>query len=381
MQINKSLYPDLSHAVVYHYDKFPPQILDHKRLLTYVVKATDALARYDQMLKNMHNSEFLLAPLRNQEAIISSRMEGTISTIDEILRYEADYQENEEGVSDTRSEVLETVLYRRALTSAQKALEEGHPFTPFLIKSIHQRLLSFGRSASKSPGEYKKKQNFLGDQAKGNILFVPIRPELLVDGMEALFRYIQEFDEITLLKTAVSHLEFEALHPFKDGNGRVGRMLITLMLWQSGVISAPHFYISGYFEEHKDTYIDIMRSVSQSDNWTPWCVFFLEAVEKQAVKNLEVAEKIRNLYDDMKGVFSTLLASKDSILALDFIFTNPIFRNSAFTNEKISGIKPYTASRFTRVLVDKGLLIRRHEPAGRRSALYSFEPLLRIVRV
>jgi Fic family protein len=381
MQINKSLYPDLSHAVVYHYDKFPPQILDHKRLLTYVVKATDALARYDQMLKNMHNSEFLLAPLRNQEAIISSRMEGTISTIDEILRYEADYQENEEGVSDTRSEVLETVLYRRALTSAQKALEEGHPFTPFLIKSIHQRLLSFGRGASKSPGEYKKEQNFLGDQAKGNILFVPIRPELLVDGMEALFRYIQEFDEITLLKTAVSHLEFEALHPFKDGNGRVGRMLITLMLWQSGVISAPHFYISGYFEEHKDTYIDIMRSVSQSDNWTPWCVFFLEAVEKQAVKNLEVAEKIRNLYDDMKGVFSTLLASKDSILALDFIFTNPIFRNSAFTNEKISGIKPYTASRFTRVLVDKGLLIRRHEPAGRRSALYSFEPLLRIVRV
>lgn len=381
MQIDKPIYPDLSQAVSYHYDRFPPQALDYKVLMPYVVKATDALARYDQMLKNMHNSEFLLAPLRNQEAVISSRMEGTISTIDEILKYEADHQENENDTTDTRSEIIETILYRRSLTSAQKALEEGQPFTPFLIKSMHQRLLSFGRGALKSPGEYKNEQNFLGDQIKGNILFVPISPERLVDGMEGLFQYIQDFDETMLIKTAVSHLEFEALHPFKDGNGRVGRMLITLMLWQSGVISAPHFYISGYFEEHKDRYIDVMRGVSQSDNWTPWCQFFLEAVEKQAMKNLDIAEKIRTLYDEMKGIFSTLLASKDSVLALDFIFTNPIFRNSSFTKEKLSGIKSHTASRFTRVLLEKGLLIRRHEPAGRRSALYSFDPLMRIVRV
>ena len=111
------------------------------------------------MLKNMHNSEILLAPLRNQEAVISSRMEGTISTMDEILKYEADY----DGESDTsvRSEVLETILYQRALKSAQKAIESGQPLSQFLMRSAHQHLLSFGRGASKNPGKYKDEQNYL----------------------------------------------------------------------------------------------------------------------------------------------------------------------------------------------------------------------------
>jgi Fic family protein len=371
---------NFSKAVNYHYGAFPPVNIEYQKLIPPLVKATDAIARYDQMLKNMHNSEFLLAPLRNQEAVISSRMEGTISTIDEILKYEADYDEHTINTStDTRSEVIETILYRRALTSAQKAMEEGQPLSQYLIRAMHQHLLSFGRGAAKSPGQYKNEQNYLADKTKKNILFIPINPESLTEGMNALFEYIQKGEDATLLKTAIAHLEFEALHPFKDGNGRVGRMIITLMLWSAKVISAPHFYISGYLEENKDAYIDIMREVSISKDWTRWCVFFLEAVEKQAMKNLEVSEKIKSLYEEMKTVFSETLSSKWSTQALDFVFTNPIFRNNKFTNQ--SNVPKHNAARFTRLLVEKELLIQREEPSGRKPALYVFEPLMKLVRV
>lgn len=366
-------------AVDYHYGKFPPSEIGYARILDPLVKATAAIARYDQMLKSMHNSEILLAPLRNQEAVISSRMEGTVSTMDEILKYEADFGEDGKESATTRSEVVETILYQRALTAAQKAIESGQPLSPFLIKAVHQRLLSFGRGAAKTPGEYKTEQNYLADKTKRNILFVPIKPELLQDGIDELFQYIGKSKDTPLLKAAISHVEFEALHPFKDGNGRIGRMLITLLLWQSGVISAPHFYISGYFEEHKDLYVDTMRAVSAKDDWTSWCILFLEAIEAQAIRNLEIAENVRALYEGMKQEFSNVLASKWSVRALDYVFTNPVFRNNRFTQH--GGIPAASAARFTRVLLEHNLLRTLEEPSGRRSALYAFEPLLEIVRV
>lgn len=370
----------LDGAVHYHYDNFPPKQLNYEKLMPMLLRATDAIARYDQMLKNMHNSEILLAPLRNQEAVISSRMEGTVSTMDEILKYEADHQNGDsDSTENVRSEVIETILYQRSLKLAQQALIDGYPISQSMIKSLHQRLLSFGRGAGKSPGEFKIEQNYLADQAKQKILFVPISPEKLQDGLDELFAYIKSSSAPSLLKAAISHLEFEALHPFKDGNGRIGRMLITLMLWQAKTISEPHFYISAYFEENKDRYIDTMRKVSETGDWDEWCLFFLEAVENQAISNLSIAENIRALYEDMKKTFADILSSKWSVTALDFVFTNPIFRNNKFTSQ--SGIPQATAARFTRTMIDNNILITLEEAAGRKPALYSFEPLLKLVRV
>ncbi|MFC6204073.1 Fic family protein [Psychrobacter urativorans] len=370
---------DLTDAVTYHYDKFPPTNLNYGEFVNELIKATDAIARYDQMLKNMHNSEILLAPLRNQEAVISSRMEGTVSTMDEILKFEADYENDSTITSSVRSEVVETILYQRALKAAQEALIDGYPMSQSMLKTIHQRLLSFGRGATKSPGEFKTEQNYLADRYKRTILFVPITPERLTDGLENLFEYIESSQDPSLIKAALTHVEFEALHPFKDGNGRIGRMLITLMLWQAGTISAPYFYISGYFEENKNRYIDMMREVSQYNNWDNWCAFFLEAVEKQSIRNLKIAEDIQALYEDMKQRFADILSSKWSVIALDFVFTNPVFRNNKFTNQ--SGIPAATASRFTRLLLDEGIISQIEESSGRRPALYSFEPLMELVRV
>jgi len=256
---------------------------------------------------------------------------------------------------------------------------DGYPLSQHLIKTIHQQLLSFGRGAQKSPGQFKVEQNYLADKIKQKVLFVPISPEKLNDGLEKLFEYINKSNDPILITTALMHLEFEALHPFQDGNGRIGRMLITLLLWSTKTISEPHFYISGYMEENKDEYIDTMRNVSENNDWEKWCVFFLNAVEKQAIKNLEIAENIKNLYEDMKHIFSDTLSSKWSVNALDYIFTNPIFRNNRFTSK--SGIPGPTAARFTRMLLEKELIRTLEEASGRRPALYAFEPLLKLVRV
>ena len=369
---------NLDNAVHYHAGGFPPAGVDMAKLLPGLLDATDALARYDQMLDSLHNSEVFLAPLRSQEAVVSSRMEGTISTLDEILQLEAEMDEQAGATPEFRSEAIETLLYQRALRTAQRQMMDGQPMSPAMVRSIHQQLLSFGRGARKSPGQFKTEQNYVGERGSRHVGFVPIAPELLPSGMDALFKLMVDDTMPALLRTALCHAEFEALHPFKDGNGRVGRMLITLMLWSEGAISAPHFYISRYFEDEKDEYIARLRAVSSDTDWTGWCVFFMQAVAEQARHNLHVASQIRDLYEAMKTRFAEVLSSKWSVNALDYMFTSPVFRNSRFTAQ--AGIPAQTAARFSRLLLDAGLLETVQEAAGRRSAVYRFEPLLTLVR-
>ena len=372
--------PDrLNSAVQYHYGKFPPQHLRYESLLDPVSEAASAISRYDQMLASMHNSEILLAPLRNQEAVVSSRMEGTISTLDEVLRIEAEGADQDgDAFRHSRSEAVETYLYTRAMQRIQKEIEAGRPLSEFLIRQAHQILLSFGRGAAKSPGSYKTEQNYIGEKRRQAVSFVPISPQALPLGMQSLIEFIEHAPLNRLLKAAIAHVEFEALHPFKDGNGRIGRMLITLMLWTSGLIRQPHFYVSSYFEQNRDDYIDRMRRVSSDDEWTEWCVFFLDGLRDQAERNILVAGRIFQLYDDMKLRFREELKSEWSIEALDFMFANPSFQNSKFTSH--DRIPPHVAASMTRKLREAGILSQIVPGAGRRPAIYGFEPLIAIIR-
>jgi Fic family protein len=368
-----------SDSVTYHYGKFPPQNLDFAALLDPVSEASAAISRYDQMLAAMHNSEVLLRPLRNQEAVVSSRMEGTLSTLDEVLLIEAEGEGAQDGAfQDARSEAVETFLYARAVLRVQQDIEQGRPLSEHMIRSAHQILLSYGRGATKSPGSYKTEQNYIGARFRKSVTFVPISPEALPAGMQALVHFMTESPLNRLLKTAIAHVEFEALHPFKDGNGRIGRMLITLMLWTSGLIRQPHFYVSSYFERNRDEYIDLMRRVSSHDAWTDWCGFFLEGLRWQAERNIAVAQRIFHLYDDMKLRFREELKSEWTIEALDFMFANPNFKNSRFTGH--DRIPPHVAATMTRKLREAGILSQIVEGSGRRSAIYSFEPLVEILR-
>ncbi|EHM55744.1 hypothetical protein HMPREF9080_00406 [Cardiobacterium valvarum F0432] len=152
---------DLSHAVPYHLGAFPPQQLELATFFNEILAATDALSRYDQMLKTLHNSEILLAPLRSREAVISSRIEGTISTLDEILRYEAE-STHMQTPREVRQDTVETLLYQRTLKAAQAALQDGRPLSAAMLRTMHQGLLSFGRGAEKTPGQFKTGQNYIG---------------------------------------------------------------------------------------------------------------------------------------------------------------------------------------------------------------------------
>ncbi|OAN49423.1 Fic family protein [Magnetospirillum moscoviense] len=370
---------DFSEAVQYHYGHFPPASLDAARLIKPLTRAAASLARYDQMLKGMHNSEILLAPLRSQEAVVSSRMEGTVSTLDEVLQYEADHAEaGDASGRRVRDDVIEVALYGRAMRNAQRRMEDGAPLSEWLIRSAHAELLGFGRGARMAPGHYKTEQNYIADRGRRKVIFIPVSPERLIDGMETLVGHMADDEQEILIRTALAHLEFEALHPFKDGNGRIGRMLITLMLWNQRVITAPHFYVSAFFEENRDEYIDRMREVSRVGAWTDWVEFFLGGLDAQAQRNLAKAEEISDLYEDMKDRFRETLSSQWSTKALDFLFSRPVFRNSDFTRK--SGIPEATAQRFARALSDASLLKTVSPASGRRPALYAFEPLLELVR-
>ncbi|MGJ0207249.1 Fic family protein [Ochrobactrum sp. BD67] len=371
---------DLSAAVHYHTGAFPPASLDYEALLGPLEEAAASLARYDAKMSGMVNSELFLAPLRRQDAVSSSRMEGTISTIEELYRLEA---EEDAGVSDpyreARNDDIETFLYSRALRNAQQTLADGAPLSEHLIRTAHQQLLFVGRGARKRPGSYKIEQNYIGDQRREKIYYVPISPEQLEPAMGELLRFMNGNAMRPLIRTALAHVEFEALHPFEDGNGRIGRMLITLMLWKLGIISQPNFFVSGYFEQHKDEYIERMRRVSSDGDWTGWSVFFLQAMYAQATVNIQTADRIFALHGEMRERFREVLNSQFHDQALDFVFASPVFRNDRFIDR--SGIPASSARLLSRRLVEAGLL-RTIEPAsGRRAALYAFRPLLELLDI
>ena len=371
---------DLTDTVTYHLGAFPPSTLDYEVLLGPLEDAAASMARYDAKMSGMVNSALFLAPLRRQDAVSSSRMEGTISTIEELYRLEA--EEDARSVDpyrEARDDDVETFLYSRALKNAQQALAEGAPLGEHLIRTAHQQLLSFGRGARKRPGSYKVEQNYIGDERRGKIYYVPISPEQLGPAIVDLMRFINEGTMRPLIRTAIAHVEFEALHPFEDGNGRIGRMLITLMLWKLGVLHQPNFFVSGYFEAHKDEYIERMRAVSAKGDWTSWVAFFLQALHAQATVNIETADAIFRLHGAMGERFREVLNSQFHDQALGFVFASPIFRNDRFVDR--SGIPASSARALSRRLVDEGLLRTIEPAAGRRAAMYAFDPLLDLLKV
>lgn len=367
---------DHSNVVDYHYGHFPPNALDLTKLIEPLARAQDSVSRYDQMLLSLPNSELLLAPMRHNEAVISSRMEGTISTVDEVMIYEADAEDD--GKTDARSDAIEVFLYKEVLRRAQAAVSDGTPINEGLIKNAHRVLLSFGRGARKDPGEYKKEQNYIGDDRRKVLYFKPISPLQLQPAMSALLEYVEDSEMLHFFKVAVAHVEFEALHPFNDGNGRIGRLLITLLMWKFGLIHKPHFYVSAYFEANKEQYIELMRNVSKDNDWTAWIAFFLDAIASQAETNLKTAQNITELYEEMKEPFREMSGSKWHIAAQDSIFENPVFKNSQLI--KRSGMPKHVAVRITRLLHEGGLLREVRPASGRRGAMYMFEPLMDIVR-
>jgi len=360
--------------VRYHEGRFPPPPLDWPALIPLLGPAAAAVARYDGMLAAVPNPGVLLSPLTTQEAVLSSRIEGTQATMGEVLEFEA----GKEAASPERREDIQEVLnYRAAMREAERLLATL-PISQRVVREAHKVLLTGVRGQNKSPGEYRRIPNWIGPP--GCVIetarFVPIGADKLPDAMSAWERYAHDEAPDRLVQLAILHAEFEALHPFLDGNGRLGRMLVPLFLWQNRLIRQPMFYISAYFEARRDAYYDGLLAVSRDDDWTGWCRFFLEAIRSQAEDNLTKAQGILALYDEMKRRVPEMTRSQYAIRALDWIFERPIFRTSDFVAS--AGIPTPTARRFLGVLQKGEVLLVLAPGSGRRAAVLVFPALLNI---
>lgn len=362
--------------VSYHLGCFPPTVLDWPQLIPLLGPASAAVARYDGTLAAIPNAAVLLSPLTTQEAVLSSRIEGTQATMGEVLEFEA--EGDSPGLSEERREDIREVLnYRAAMRLAEKLLAD-FPLSQRVIREAHRVLLEGVRGQGKAPGEYRRIPNWIGpagctiEQAR----FVPISADKLPDAMSAWERYAHEDAADRLVQLALLHAEFEALHPFLDGNGRLGRMLVPLFMWQNGLIQRPMFYVSAYLEANRDEYYDRLLAVSRDGDWTGWCRFFLNALKAQAEENQHKAAAILSLYEAMKRQVAELTRSQYAIHALDWIFGRPIFKSSDFVAS--AGIPEPTAKRILPELREAGVLRVLMEASGRRAATLCFPALLNI---
>jgi Fic family protein len=366
----------MAKPVHYHYGKFPPKNIDWPRLIPLIGPASAALARYDGTLAAIPNAAVLLAPLTTQEAVLSSRIEGTQATMGEVLEYEA--ESNAKELSAERKEDINEVLnYRRAMWHAVELLKKL-PLCQRVVKEAHLLLLDGVRGHGKSPGDYRENPNWIGPPGCTirEARFVPISADRLLEGMNAWEEYIHQDASDRLVQLAIIHAEFEALHPFLDGNGRLGRMCVPLFMYKTGLIHTPMFYISAFFEANREEYYERLQAVSRDDDWTQWCQFFLRAVTQQAQENQEKTTQILNLYETKKDQIVDLTHSQYAIHTLDFIFSNLIFRASRFTG--CEEIPNPTARRILAVLRDNKILKVLRKASGSRPAVYAFPELLNI---
>jgi cell filamentation protein, protein adenylyltransferase len=360
--------------VNYHTGRFPPSSIYWERLIPLIGPASAALARYDGMLAAIPNPGILLSPLTTQEAVLSSRIEGTQATMGEVLEFAAGH----EAVSPGRREDIREVLnYRAAMIEAERLMKDL-PLSQRVVREAHKVLLKDVRGQNRAPGEYRRIPNWIGPPGCTieEAHFIPIGADKLPDAMSAWERYLHSDTPDRLVQLAILHAEFEALHPFLDGNGRLGRIFVPLFLWHAKLIRSPMFYISAYFEAHRNEYYDGLLAVSRDDEWTGWIRFFLQAIQTQAEDNLRKAKSILDLYEEMKRKVPELTRSQYAIRALDWVFDRPVFNGPDFVAS--SGIPVPTAKRFLKVLRDGGVLKDLVAGKGRRATILTFPRLLNI---
>jgi len=363
-------------SVAYHQGGFPPRDLDWQRLLPLIGPANAAVAGYEGVLRGVPNPNVLLSPMTSQEAVLSSRIEGTQATLGEVLEYEAEGAADDES-TPKKADFREVLNYRAALNEASRLLEEL-PLSQRLIRQSHAVLMRGVRGRNKAPGEYRRIPNWIGPEGSGieQARFVPCDADRLPAAMDAWERYIHDVAPDLLVQLAIVHAEFEAIHPFLDGNGRLGRLMIPIFLKAKGLLSRPNFYLSEYLEAHRDEYYDRLLAVSRDGDWSGWCTFFLTAIIAQAETNRSKAEAILKLYNDRKDWIVQITRSQYGVRALDWFFVRPIFRTSDFV--AVSEIPAPTARRILRLMRDEGLLRELHPARGQRPAVLAFAELLNI---
>ncbi len=350
----------------------PSPTIDILGLLNRLSVAERALGRLDGITMLLPRQELFLYMYVRKEAVLSSQIEGTQSTLSDLLRFETEAQAGQ-PIDDIRevSNYVDAMMY---------GLERLHdlPLSLRLIREIHAKLLQSGRGGTKSPGEFRRSQNWIGGTRPGNALFVPPPVGELDACLDALERFIHEDESRlpALVKAGLLHVQFETIHPFLDGNGRVGRLLVTLYLCANGVLRTPLLYLSLFLKTHRADYYRLLQEVREHGNWEAWLDFFLTGVADTANQAFDAAARIVDLFKEDREMITAESDRAGSVLRIHVLFQqNPFLTSNQLVRQ--TGLSAPTVNAALVDLVRCGII---EEITGRkRGRVFSYRRYLAIL--
>ena len=336
-------------------------------------RATLAIGRLDSISTLLPDPHLFLYSYVRREAVLSSQIEGTQSSLSDLLLFELN-----EAPGVPVDDVVEVSNYIAALEHGMTRLREGFPLSNRLLREMHATLMSKGRGSEKQPGEFRRSQNWIGGTRPGNAHFVPPPPEEVEDCMGALERFLHDDTNglPVLLNAALAHVQFETIHPFLDGNGRLGRLLISLLLHQGGLLGQPLLYLSLYLKKHRSTYYELLDRVRHDGNWEAWVDFFLEGVEQTARSAVQTARRLVDLFEaDTRRVQQTGRSAANSMRVLSALRQRPALRLKNLCEHH--GMTFPTATKAIQSLCTLG--IARELTSQRRNRVFVYDAYLAIL--
>ena len=353
----------------------PPVVLEGE-LQALHERALLACGRLDGISSLLPDPEHFLYAYVRREALLSSQIEGTQSSLSDLLLFEL-----EEAPGVPFDDVVDVSSYVAGLDHGLARLREGFPLSSRLLREIHKRLLARGRGSERLPGEFRRSQNWIGGTRPSHASFVPPPPALVEACMGQLEQFINggslgEHSLPVLVRAALAHVQFETIHPFLDGNGRIGRVLIVLMLIDAGVLDQPLLYLSLFLKQHRSRYYELLDGVRQQGEWEAWLAFFLEGVEVTAAAAVATAQRLLALFRTDEARLEGLGRSGPSVrLGYAALRRRPL--TSTKQLKELSGLSFPTASKAIDALVDLG--IAREITGGRRNRLFAYDAYLAIL--
>lgn len=350
----------------------PPLALDGE-LLQWLEKANRAIGRLDGISDVLPDSNLFLYQYVRKEALLSSQIEGTQSSFSDLLLFEM-----EEVPGVPMDDAREVSNYIAAMNHGLDRLGEGFPLSLRLMREIHAVLLKDGRGAQKQPGEFRRSQNWLGGSRPGNAVFVPPPPDRLMEFLDPFERFLHDETGTTpvLMKASLAHVQFETIHPFLDGNGRLGRLLITLILFSEGVLHEPLLYLSLYFKTHRSEYYDHLQRVRQQGDWEGWLRFFLQGVYETAQQAVETARTVLDLFEQDRERIRGLGRIAGSCLQLHHRLQQKAIVNIP-DSAQVLDINRTTISNCIRRLQELGIV--REITGQRRNRLFVYDRYVHIL--
>ena len=336
-------------------------------------RATLALGRLDSITLLLPDPDIFLYAYVRREAVLSSQIEGTQSSFSDLLLFEL-----EEAPGVPFDDVVEVSNHVAALEHGMRRLVEGFPLCNRLLREMHRILLSRGRGSTKSPGEFRRSQNWIGGTRPGNALFVPPPPQRVEACMADLERFLHDDGRPypTLVKAALAHVQFETIHPFLDGNGRLGRLLISFILHHEGILSKPLLYLSLYFKQHRGQYYNLLDMVRRQGDWERWLDFFLEGVELTAVNAVQTARRLVELFKEDEARIQVLGRSAGSALRVFQILCRRPLVSIGEIREQ-AGLSYPTASKSIEALGRLGIV--RELTGRKRNRIYAYDRYIEIL--